>query len=120
MKTHRQMTVVPNKSFEQQLFRAVASLKSWREAAAFFQDLCMPAELQAMADRWRVVDLLKQGKHYRQIYDETGVSVTTVGRVARCLALGDGGYNLIYDRIEKKSYESNKITDRNSKRRTLK
>jgi TrpR-related protein YerC/YecD len=57
-------------------------------------------ELESMADRWRVLDALKQGKPYRKIYEETGVSVTTVGRVARSVMLGEGGYSLIYERLK--------------------
>jgi uncharacterized protein YerC len=37
---------------------------------------------------------LTKGTPYRQIHDDTGVSVTTIGRVARCLELGTGGYQL--------------------------
>lgn len=85
------------------LFRALAELKNSAEAAQFIQDLCTPAEIQAMVDRWRVVPLLKAGKPYRQIHDETGVSVTTVGRVARSLLLGTGGYHLVYERLTRKN-----------------
>ncbi|HHW4681288.1 MAG TPA: YerC/YecD family TrpR-related protein, partial [Xylella taiwanensis] len=51
-----------------------------------------PAELEALADRWRVVPLLLEGRPYREIHDHTGISVTTIGRVARCLEHGAGGY----------------------------
>ncbi len=82
------------------LYRAFAAIKTADEAEKFLSDLCTPAEMQAMADRWCVVDAIKAGKPYRQIYDETGVSVTTVGRVARCIALGTGGYTIIHERIK--------------------
>ncbi|WP_133127060.1 YerC/YecD family TrpR-related protein [Legionella nagasakiensis] len=84
----------------QHLMHAISLLKSTEEATAFFTDLCTPAELEAMADRWQVVPLLRKGMPYRTIHDETGVSVTTITRVARCLSLGSGGYNLIYERQE--------------------
>lgn len=58
----------------------------------FLVDLCTPAELEALADRWSVVPLLAQGLSYRSIHERTGVSVTTIGRVARCLDHGRGGY----------------------------
>lgn len=87
---------------EQKLFEAISLIKTAAEAELFFKDLCTPTELQSMADRWSVVSAIKQGKPYRKIQDETLVSVTTVGRVARCIMLGEGGYNLIYDRLEKK------------------
>ena len=74
------------------LAKALASLDRPQDVAAFLEDLCTPAELEAMADRWRVVPLLEQGVPYRQIHERTQVSVTTIGRVARTLELGAGGY----------------------------
>jgi TrpR-related protein YerC/YecD len=70
------------------------TLKSVDECRAFFRDLCTPAELQSMADRWAVVEWLQKGLPYREIHRITGVSVTTIGRVARCLADGNGGYHI--------------------------
>ena len=67
------------------------------ECRAFFRDLCTPAELQAIADRWAVVEWLQKGLPYREIHRLTGVSVTTIGRVARYLADGNGGYSLAVD-----------------------
>ena len=66
----------------------------------FFTDLCTPAELESMADRWQVVPLLRQGMPYRSIHEQTGVSVTTITRVARCLSFGTGGYKQIADRMD--------------------
>lgn len=59
---------------------------------ALLTDLCTPAEIEAMVDRWQVVAPLLDGVPYREIHERTGVSVTTVGRVARCLTHGAGGY----------------------------
>ncbi len=59
-----------------------------------------PAEIQAMADRWSVVEFLQKGLPYREIHRLTGVSVTTIGRVARYLATGAGGYALAVKRLE--------------------
>ncbi|MCL9685403.1 YerC/YecD family TrpR-related protein [Legionella maioricensis] len=83
------------------LMYAISLLKNQEEALNFFTDLCTPAELESMADRWQVVPLLRQGIPYRTIHEQTGVSVTTITRVARCLSFGTGGYNLIADRTEK-------------------
>jgi len=84
------------------LFAAIALIKSDEEAKQFFEDLCTPGELEAIADRWRVVALVKAGLPYRKIHEETKVSVTTIGRVARSIMLGQGGYNLIYERFIKR------------------
>jgi TrpR-related protein YerC/YecD len=86
---------------EDDLFRAVNCLRDVGECRNFFKDLCTPAELQALVDRWQVVQLLQRGLPYRQIHDMTGVSVTTVGRVARFLSDGFGGYQTAIDRTDR-------------------
>lgn len=108
MKQHRNITLVQEARAEHNLFNAVASLRSADECRAFFKDLCTPAEIQAMADRWAVVDWLKQGLPYREIQKLTGVSVTTIGRVARFLTGGSGGYVLAAKRLgsERKSRQA--------------
>jgi TrpR-related protein YerC/YecD len=60
----------------------------------FLLDLCTPAELEAIVDRWWTASLLNEGKSYREISEINGVSVTTIGRVARFLNMGEGGYRL--------------------------
>jgi len=88
---------------EHQLYEAILAIRDVDEAKKFFEDLCTPTERQSMADRWRVVLPIKEGTPYRTIYEETGVSVTTIGRVARCLTHGTGGYNAIHERLKRKS-----------------
>lgn len=82
------------------LYSAILTLETVDECRRFMEDLCTPAELEAMVDRWSVVPLLRKGVPYRQIHDRTGVSVTTIGRVARFLSEGNDGYNLAAERLE--------------------
>ena len=81
-----------------QLATVLARIEDAQTMAAFLDDLCTPAEIEAMADRWSVVPLLATGTPYRTIHDRTGVSVTTIGRVARCLDHGSGGYRAALER----------------------
>ncbi len=62
-------------------------------------DLCTPAELRALSERWRVARLLDAGEmSYREISAETGVSTTTIGRVSRFLRdEPHGGYRLMLE-----------------------
>lgn len=92
MKPNRSDTARQRKRNEDDLFRAVVSLRNLADCRNFFKDLCTPAELQALADRWQVVGLLQKNLPYRRIHEMTGVSVTTIGRVARYLSDGHGGY----------------------------
>lgn len=81
------------------LATALLELRTVEEVRAFLEDLCTPAELEAMGDRWRVVPLLQDGVPYREIHDRTQVSVTTIGRVARTLERGAGGYRIAAGRV---------------------
>ncbi len=101
MKDHRILNPREEIAAENELFAALLSLQTADELRAFFLDLCTPAELQALKDRWAVVELLTEDMTYRAIHDQIGVSVTTVGRVARCLAEGTGGYRKALDRLAK-------------------
>ena len=46
---------------------------------------------------------LSEKKPYRQIASETGVSTTTVGRVARYMKYGNNGYNKILNKLSLKT-----------------
>ena len=84
---------------ERSLCEALLSLRSVDEMRAFLDDLCTPAERESLRDRWSVVPHLLAGEPYWQIHESTAVSITTIGRVARCLDQGAGGYALVAGRI---------------------
>jgi TrpR-related protein YerC/YecD len=100
MKTNRPVTLRQEQQHERALCAAIVALRNVEECRNFFRDLCTPAELQAMADRWAVVEYLDRGLPYREIHKQTGVSVTTISRVARCLTLGAGGYRAVAERMK--------------------
>ncbi len=83
------------------LSQALAECRGADEIQRFLIDLCSPAELRALAERWHVARLLDEGRlSYRQISDMTGVSTTTIGRVARFLTNEPHqGYRLVLDRL---------------------
>ncbi len=94
MKLHRPLSPRQEALAERSLYQAILTLKSADECRAFFRDLCTPAELQALTDRWAVAVRLQDQVPYREVQRETGVSVTTIGRVARYLHAGHGGYSI--------------------------
>jgi TrpR-related protein YerC/YecD len=98
MKPNRNESRRQQANAEGALFTAINCLESVEECSNFFKDLCTPAELQALVDRWQVVEYLQQDLPYRKIHDLTGVSVTTIGRVARFLSDGFGGYQTAIER----------------------
>jgi TrpR-related protein YerC/YecD len=109
VKPNRPDTPAQRKKNEDALFRVISKLRTTQECRKFFNDLCTPAELQALVDRWQVVGLLLEGHPYRKIQEQTGVSVTTIGRVARFMTDGFGGYSIAIER---------QAADKNSKTKT--
>ncbi len=82
----------PRALAEEGLCRALLAMRDVGEMRAFLRDLCTPAEVEALVDRWSVVPHLLAGTPYREIHELTAVSITTIGRVARYLNQGNGGY----------------------------
>ncbi len=111
MKPNRNESARQQHDAEDALFEAVISLRNSDECRNFFKDLCTPAELQALVDRWQVVEYLEQDLPYRKIHDLTGVSVTTIGRVARFLSDGFGGYRTPEQRIKIAVQKTGRLTE---------
>lgn len=64
-------------------------------------DLCTPAEIRTLAERWQVARLLAgTSLSYREIHECTGVSTTTIVRVGRFLRQEPHqGYRRAIDRL---------------------
>jgi TrpR-related protein YerC/YecD len=68
------------------LCTALLTPRSPAEMAKLLTDLCTPQEIRTLAERWHVARLLDgTDLSYRDIHEATGVSTTTVVRVARFL-----------------------------------
>lgn len=115
MKHHDPEHMQANRAARSSLAEALLAMRSPEEMRALLKDLTTPAELEAMVDRWRVVRYLDQGKPYREIHDLTGVSVTTIGRVARYLEDGNGGYRMALERIKQGGEAGHEISRKGAK-----
>jgi TrpR-related protein YerC/YecD len=68
------------------LCAALLTPRTQGEMAKLLTDLCTPQEIRTLAERWHVARLLDGSEmSYRDIHEATGVSTTTVVRVARFL-----------------------------------
>ena len=90
-----------DKAHAKDLYAAILQLQTVKEVESFFFDLCTPAELEGIVDRWRVAQMLVRKMPYRQIAAETNVSTATIVRVARFLNNGNDGYRTIMRRLGK-------------------
>jgi TrpR-related protein YerC/YecD len=85
------------------LNKALLLLKNKNEVNDFLKDLCTPAELKALEERWSVAQLLYENTlSYREIATKLETSTTTVTRVARFLSNEPyQGYKKLLKRIKK-------------------
>src|SRR5687768_17493590 len=83
------------------LCRALLAPSNEQEMRRLLVDLCTPAEIRTLAERWHVARLLdERDLSYREIQEATGVSTTTVVRVARFLKQEPHqGYRLALDSV---------------------
>lgn len=84
------------------LCAALLTPRSVADMRHFLVDLCTPAEIRTLAERWHVARLLDRSElSYRDIQEVTGVSTTTVVRVARFLRQEPHhGYRRALDALE--------------------
>ena len=77
-------------------------MKTADETSLLLRDLCTVSELDAMAHRWQVAQLLDEGLPYLEVAKRAHASTTTVTRVAQWLRRGEGGYALALRRSKKR------------------
>ncbi len=83
------------------LVGTIAALRDTEEVRKFLRDICTLGEIEAMAHRWQVAQLVAEGLPYHEVAARTGASTATVTRVAFWLRRGEGGYKLALDRLER-------------------
>jgi TrpR-related protein YerC/YecD len=87
--TTRQRPIEPSRDpafLLDDLCDALLTPRDREEMRRLLLDLCTPAELRTLAERWHVARLLDgTDLPYREIHDATGVSTTTIVRVGRFL-----------------------------------
>ena len=88
-----------NTKENKQLIQAVLALKNANEAKRFLRDLLTESEIKEFANRLEVASLLSRDVQYNAIIESTGLSSTTIARIAKWLKGSLGGYRLILNRI---------------------
>ena len=71
-----------------QLFEAILCLKNKEECYTFFEDVCTINELLSLSQRFEVAKMLREKR--------------TISRVNRSLSYGNDGYEMVFERMEKK------------------
>lgn len=82
------------------LFRGILTLNTVEECYDYFEDICTVNELLAIAQRYEVAKMLRDGNTYMDISEKTGASTATISRVNRSLNFGNDGYDLTFKRLK--------------------
>ena len=69
-------------------------IKNETDMENFLRDLCTLEELEELSSRWEAVQLIAKKTPYRKVAEKTGLSTTTVTRIAHWLNHGEGGYQI--------------------------
>ena len=81
------------------LAKAFLALENEEDCYRLFEDLFTIREVQDLAQRLEVAQLLSKKATYTEIVEKTGVSTATIGRVNRALNYGAGGYQLVLNKL---------------------
>lgn len=90
-----------NDALLEYLVRGFMTLQDTDECLRFLRDLCTESELQEMSRRLQAAKMLRNGRIYADIAEDTGLSTATISRVNRCLKYGPDGYRNVLERLEK-------------------
>ena len=107
-------TLTPTKdpdALARDLCAALLTPREREEMARLLADLCTPAEIRTLAERWHVARLLDETElSYRDIHEATGVSTTTIVRVARFLRAGAASGLSTRDRRDRPRLEARRCS----------
>ena len=85
---------------KQRLIDAFISLKNSDETKRFLRDLFTPSEIEEFAKRFQAAEMLLNKVPYTKIEEKTGLSSTTIARVAKYLFGKQGGYAQVLNKLD--------------------
>jgi len=92
------ISAVKRKELMVSLCRAIASLKQPDEVAEFLLDLLSSKEIETIAKRLRIAELLVKGENYQYIRSEIRAGYSTIAKVNTWLNLSGKGFRLVLER----------------------
>lgn len=82
-----------------QLLEALLSIQNADEMKRFLRDLMTEGEITEFSKRLEAARMLSRDVQYNTIIEKTGLSSTTIARIAKWLKGSLGGYRLILNRM---------------------
>ena len=87
-----------SKQHYRQLCDVFASIRTAKEADKLLSDMLTPQEIESMAERWQLIQLLAAGVPQREIAKKLGISISKITRGSRMLQFGSGGFRTMLKR----------------------
>lgn len=75
-----------------ELFELFAAIDSPKEAEMILKDILTPQELEAVTERWQLIQGLASGMTQRDVAKKYGVSISKITRGSHELQYGTGGF----------------------------
>ena len=85
----------------QELLELFLSINTEKEADLLLRDMFTPQEIDALCERWQLIQRLHEGMSQRDIAKELQISVGTVTRGSRALQYGAGGFEYFLKKLHK-------------------
>jgi len=94
-------TLFPMPQRFQDLYTLFASVRTPKEAEMLLKDMFTPQELDSIAERWELIQMLAQGVPQREVAEELGISISKITRGSRMLQYGSGGFMYFLEKLGK-------------------
>ena len=88
--------------YKQELVEVFSKIVGNKELMALFlKDILTPNEFETLSLRWQIVKKLHKGDKQRDVVGELGLGMSTVTRGSRMLRNKNGGFNIVFKKLEK-------------------
>ena len=65
------------------------------------KDLLTPQEIDSIAERWELIQMLAEGTPQREVAEKLGISISKITRGSRMLQYGSGGFLYFLEKLGK-------------------
>lgn len=76
-------------------------MRTEKEAEILLKDILTPQELDSIAERWELIQMLSDGVPQREVADKLGISISKITRGSRMLQYGSGGFLYFLEKLGK-------------------
>lgn len=84
-----------------ELYELFAAIENPKEAEMLLRDILTPQELEAVTERWQLIQGLASGMTQRKVAKKFGVSISKITRGSHELKYGTGGFSHFLKKLKR-------------------